>query len=131
MKSIFATLLILIFLGMATFGFWTMGHATHEHTSCAASLVQGSLCPDGLLNLINFHVNAFRTFSSGILGQLVLSFFVLLLFGSIYFNKPVRRLFSADRLRYAVSVERKPPNILIQLLSWLSLHEKRDPSPSF
>ncbi|MEX2053010.1 MAG: hypothetical protein WD898_02155 [Candidatus Paceibacterota bacterium] len=130
MKPILTMLVVISFLGMAVLGFWTMNHAT-GHTACAASLAQGSLCPNSVLSFISFHVNAFRTFSSAILGQLVLLFLAMILLASPSLVQPPWQSFPENRLRYTGIIEQKPPNIFIQLLSWFSLHEKRDPSPSF
>lgn len=81
MKSALTTLLIFSFLIVAIFGTLVMGHSSdHSHGGCLAATVQGTDCPkeENSFAFLNFHLDAFRSFSTVIFSEKFVSAFVLL-----------------------------------------------------
>src|SRR3972149_8517151 len=79
MKSIFTTLLIFSFVGIAVFGFAAMGHSENSHSNCLAATAQGIICPDAMsaLDFASFHINTFRSFTTAIFSGNALSALLL------------------------------------------------------
>lgn len=72
MKVALTIFLITGFLGIAVFGVFTMNHgAEHCHSGCIAATAQGTNCPKGenTLSFLNFHLDAFRSFSTATFGE--------------------------------------------------------------
>ncbi len=79
-KMLFLTL-ILAFSGTAVFGFLAMGHnELGRHNGClAVSIFKFACSLMGQLDLANFHINAFKSFSTAIfILNLVLASLILL-----------------------------------------------------
>lgn len=70
----FKILLVFSFVGVAVFGFAMMGNGSGHHSGCLAALAQRTSCPltNNLFSYINFHLNAFRSFSAAVFGPLSL-----------------------------------------------------------
>jgi hypothetical protein len=71
MKLLFITLLALSFIGVGVFGVFAMNHGFDQtHKDCIAVVSQGIECPkqDGILSLVAFHFDSFRSFSFAIFG---------------------------------------------------------------
>ncbi|MDO8557426.1 MAG: hypothetical protein Q7R98_03100 [Candidatus Jorgensenbacteria bacterium] len=80
MKQVFAVLIVLGFLGVAVFGFYAM----HHGQNCIAMAAQGLIgCPltNAAASSVNFHIDAFRSFSSAVFSaESIAISFVLILF---------------------------------------------------
>ena len=131
MKKWLTIAAIVGFSGMAVFSFMAMGHAS-SHFDCFAKIAQGTLCPGGPLAYVNFHLNAFRIFSTAVFGASILSAILLLLAVlAVYFLKqspPVTASFvfiGRPDFKFVTSAQKR------QFYRWLSLHEKRDPRQIF
>lgn len=133
MKLAFTIFLIVGFSAMTILGFWSMGH--EGHGACLASLAQGSLCPEAgsAFAFLNFHANAFKTFSSAVFESLSLasiSIALLLLvvamgFLTNSFSSPPSSIFQP----YFKWRGQKPPFSAVQtFIGWWTLLEKRDPN---
>ena len=75
------TILALVgFTGMAVFSFLGMGEHTGFRGRCLAELASNATCPpnSGPVSASLFHLNAFKTFSTGLTGTLVLGLIALL-----------------------------------------------------
>ncbi len=124
MKALFSILAIISFVTIAVFGFSAMEQdPEHGHSKiCIATVANGFECPPGT-NLIDFHLNAFRTFSNAtLLAYSLLALFVALwtLPTGPFGLKPVLKFQTKDRGPLFISRE-------TILKSWFSLHEN---SPS-
>lgn len=61
----------LSFIGLAVFGFIGMNHGSgHGYNGCIAVMAKGVSCPEetNSLSFLNFHVNAFKSFSTAVFG---------------------------------------------------------------
>lgn len=135
MKSAPAVILGFIFLSIAVFGVFAMNHGEeYGHAGCIGALARGMACPtetNGPLAFIEFHLSAFKSFSTASLGSL-LAFAVLLLFLSL----ALTAVFNERRGEKPIEAAREqgrgadPPSYLATryFIHWLSLHEN---SPSF
>lgn len=131
MKALIAILLALSFVGLAVFGFWLTSQTGHLHSSCVVASIQGrSICPEtaGLLGLVNFHIDALKTFSLAVLGSvaiLALFFTFARIFLGLkapfaYFNDLSKTLIWVGRWRFKSLM----PLLKDQFNFWISLHEK-------
>lgn len=121
-------ILLVSFIGVAVFGFVGMAmDPDHLNQTCLAANVQGALpCPEsGALAFLNFHLNAFRSFSLAVLVVLaaVSAWFVFSLFCEAVWsgnrglgNNPAQR---AAQLRRRDA----PPSFLDKIINWFSLLE--------
>ena len=118
-------ILILVVVSLAVFGAFAM----HGTRGClAAAAYGGAACPPGgPLILAGFFLEALRGFSTaslGILGAIALLAFLSLSWfsnvGFLFFSQITRRLFSRFSVVFSPS--------LASLVSWLTLHERRDPA---
>lgn len=133
MKSFVTFLSIGAVIAISVFGFLAMDmdRGGENHTGCLAATAAGSpLCPsdERSLGSFLFHANAWRSFSTGIIGSgitlIVLIAFVFT-FAAIAFLKRERALLRA--FRYARSL-RKHLRALDPITSYLALYEH---SPSY
>lgn len=72
MKSAFTILLILSFVGIAVFGVFAMNHGdNYGHNGCLAKTAQKIDCPKatGAISFLNFHLDAFKKFSTATLAD--------------------------------------------------------------
>ena len=134
MKSTLTLFLAISFLGMAVFSFWGMDYnEMRNHGACVAAITQGSMCPeaDSTFAFLNFHINAFKTFSSAVFeplfwaGLLAISFLLFIIISFLssescpslavlrpYFKRRIQELSLLASLGF---------------IDWWALHEKRDP----
>ena len=61
-------LLLSCFLAISVFGFLAINHGDGAHNACIAAIAGKMPClaKDGLLSLINFHLNALKSFSMAV-----------------------------------------------------------------
>lgn len=130
MKSVFATLLIIGFLGIAVFGVFSMSRGSeHGHSYCIAATARGIDCPKegGALSLAIFHLGAFRSFSTAIIGDGLggISLLFLLLLWAVSARSVRELLYAASRLQPfpAYQCVAYPLPLRRRLIRWLSLHE--------
>ncbi len=133
MKSAFATLLIFSFMSIAVFGVFAMSHGTgHESGSngCIGAMAQGTDCPkeENTLVFLAFHLNAFRSFSTAVFSQNILSLFFLaaslLLLARTAMGKLFAESVSLDcRSRLRQFFEPSGTHFQPQIIRWLALHE--------
>lgn len=93
MNSMFKTLTILALIGfiaMAVFSFLGMGEHAGYHSRCLAELASNSVCPpnSGPVLASLFHVNAFKTFSTGLVNAVI---FGLIALFALLISPPVHR----------------------------------------
>ncbi|MBI2452762.1 MAG: hypothetical protein HYV55_00845 [Parcubacteria group bacterium] len=124
-------------MGIAVFGVFAMGHgAEYGHNGCIAKTASGQPCPknDGSLQFLTFHLDAFKSFSTAVFGQNILSLFLfvasLLLLAGMAMGKLFAELISLDlhsRLRQFL----QPSFIRLQpqIIHWLALHENSPATP--
>lgn len=81
MKSVFISILIISFLGVAVLGFLSMIF-DHEHNGgCIASNRLGVLCPlNSTFNFVVYHLGAFKYFSTAVFDSVLL----VVIFGMIF-----------------------------------------------
>lgn len=123
-------LLLPIFAGIVFISFSSMAHGSADHGDCVFSQNNQAPCPQDVLAYITFHVDAFRSFSLGVLdadslGLLFAVFVSTSLFSFVFlqhrFNFPAISL-----IRYATIplISRSEA----EFLDWFGLHQH---SPSF
>lgn len=125
MKSALITLIILSFLGMAVFSFLAMaGENGHMNLGCIASAVQNNAsCPENNpIGIINFHINAFKTFSLAVFKYLNFAFLIFLSFLIILFSG----LIPGERQTFGFvsRILRTEPKFQNRFIRWLALFEK-------
>lgn len=71
MKSFLTCFIILGFASVAILSIFTMGYGENGHRGCLAAAANGGNCPEetGFLSFLNFHFNAFKSFSTAIFGD--------------------------------------------------------------
>ena len=127
MKSVFITLLIISFVGVAVFGFISMIFGVDHNGGCIASNRLGALCPiNNPLIFLVFHLGAFKYFSTAVFGTVLL----LLLFGIVFsiLPKPLNSDEEEDEFIFGRSFFESFCIFKKQLNHWLSLHTN---SPTF
>lgn len=139
MKLTFAIITAVALVGVAVFGVFAMNHGdNHSHDGCLAVTAQGGVCPSsGIFDFLSFHFNAFRSFSTAVFaanGSLLLTALIIVLaltgIGGISSS-------SAGPHSHTISYQRANSfynyNFLSteRLVSWLALHEERDPARPF
>ena len=141
MKSVLITLLMISFLGLSVFSILAMGHDNgHFHGGCIASLVEGVVC-NGIKNVkefLNFHVNAFKSFSEAVFNYFGFAGFLglaVLILGMLIFSflnaipKTVLDLCADHTARFRKYFrDHKTCLNFIEFLGWLALHEN---SPAY
>lgn len=131
MKSALTIFLIFGLVGIAVFGVFSMNHGLgHGSSGCIAAITKGIDCPKETGNsfFINFHLNAFRGFSTAVVGTTVSNalflFAVSLLFGfGIRFSIGIVPFQSALCSRYKRSLESFVSPLQQKLIRWLALYE--------
>ncbi|HBT81437.1 hypothetical protein A2757_02525 [Candidatus Giovannonibacteria bacterium RIFCSPHIGHO2_01_FULL_48_47] len=122
MRSIFASWLILSFVAVAVFGFAAMNHGNGQDHGCLAAAAQRIDCPYGVntLNFISFHLDALKSFSTG----LTLVTLILLAIGLWIAPGGFRALTGPNpNSRPRHPYELFSPPLKTELLRWLALHE--------
>lgn len=131
MKSLFTTILLTSFIGIAIFGAFGMSHGQAHNmdlNNCIAATAKGIDCPKTVkpIDFIYFHINAYKGFSLAAFGESVMSrllleftslLFMGLAFFSLYLFKSSQLAFYRYRFRDIFS----PPQQ--ELIRWLALHE--------
>lgn len=137
MKSLFTTIVLVSFIGIAVFGVFGMSHGqAHDMgpNNCIAATAKGMDCPKEAepIDFAVFHIDAYKGFSLATFGEsamsaLLLAFASLLFIGLAFFSphlfKPPQLAFYKHRFRDAFS----PPQQQ-EITRWLALHEN---SPAF
>lgn len=138
MKATLTTFLIIGFIGIAVFGVFAMNHSSgHGHNGCIAATAKGMDCPkeENSLSFLNFHLDAFRSFSTATFGENLANAFLLLI-----------ALVLTAALGIAVSIRPAPPAFATnyrrrqflesysfpfqrELTHWLALHENSPAIP--
>lgn len=134
MKLVFATFLLSGFLAISVFGFLAINHGD-KHNVCIAAIAGKMPClaKEGLLSLINFHLNALKSFSMAVfdLAQITMFnvsflFLSLVFLGLFFVFRFVPALPKFISSGFDIS---KLPNLFKRdFIRWLSLHEN---SPTF
>lgn len=118
-------ILLVATLAVALFGFSLMSGQEGVMVGCFGNGADCSLL--GPIAHFEMHLNAFRSVSTAIAS--VAGFLILLLFlGNQYFSRKIRIDDDAGRkgvCAYAIGFF---PPFIAPLVSWIALHEKRDPS---
>lgn len=138
MKAAFTIFLITGFLGIAVFGAFAVNHgADHGHSGCIAATAQGTDCPkeENTLSFLNFHLNAFRSFSMATFGENFANVLILLIalvsavaFGIIVSINPATPALATNYHRrqflesYSFPFQR-------EFTYWLALHENSPAIP--
>lgn len=146
MKSLFTTLLIASYIGVAVFGAYGMhtqaenlqGHqgiVTSASSNCMASIAKGTDCPKETdpIDFASFHIDVFRSFSLATFGENLLASLLLLVF--LFIGVGLNALFGkyappdlyVAYSRYGLEQYSSPPRQ--QILRWLALHENSPASP--
>lgn len=132
MKVALTTFLITGFIGIAVFGVFAMDHGSDQgHSGCIAATAQGADCPkeENSLSFLNFHLDAFRSFSMATFGENLASAFLLLIalvliaaFGVIAGISPARSALATNYRRRQFLESHSFPSQR-ELTHWLALHE--------
>jgi len=132
MKSLFTTILLASFIGIAVFGVFGMSHGqAHDMdpNNCIAATAKGMNCLKEAdpIDFAGFHIDAYKGFSLATVGENVMSSLLLafasLLFVGLAFFSP--HLFKSPQFafyRYRFRDSFSPPQKQ-QLTRWLALHE--------
>ena len=131
MTKILSLLLIASVLVIGVLGFGTMNHGTGQATSCIASVVDSTTCPENIVSMSVHHIQAFVSFfnvvpSIPFIFLLALLLAVLLSIGYLFTNQQDSYL--TDLISWRVQHE--PERQLArprEITRWLSLFEN---SPS-
>lgn len=131
MKSLFTTIVLAIFIGIAMFGIFGIHIGMKNHRGgCITATAQGTDCPkqSNLVDYLAFHIDAFKNFSTATFSDtaaslLILSLLVFVIAFGAWLEDMAPPQFSYHRLKIPCSF--KPPQY--ELLCWLALHEN---SPS-
>lgn len=132
MKFAITTFLIFCLIGIAIFGVFTMNHSSgHSHNGCVAATSQGVDCSKetDALSFINFHLDAFRSFSTAIFGDnLANALFLLIVLmlpitdGVIVNIRQTQPTLTTNYQRRRF-LESYPFQFQRELTHWLALHE--------
>ena len=122
MKSALTTFLIISFLGVAVFGFLSMIYGAGHGAGCIASVVGGSaVCPQNALAFLS-HLNAFKYFSTAVLGVI----FLILAVGLVFSIFPPSLNNDEDDFAFAairINADARMTRIKkLDFTNWLSLH---------
>ncbi|PIR41986.1 MAG: hypothetical protein COV30_00750 [Candidatus Yanofskybacteria bacterium CG10_big_fil_rev_8_21_14_0_10_37_15] len=103
MKALISILTIFTFVAIAVFGFSAMNpHMDHDpHQVCIATVANGFECPTGT-NLADFHISAFKVFSSAVFSVEIFIVLLMIVMGvggsmlllkqaSVFFSKTKRK----------------------------------------
>ncbi len=132
MKSLFETILIASFIGIAVFGVFGMNHSqVHDMkpNNCIAAIVNGMDCQKEAnpIDFASFHIDAYKgfslaTFEESAMSYLLLAFASLLFIGLSFFSPFISKEPPLAFYRYRFRNVFLPPQKQ-QLVRWLSLHE--------
>ncbi len=126
-KKLLTFILLSSFFLVAVLGFVGMGHNNAHGGGCVAALSQGVNCP-ALVNplaALQLHFNAFKSFSTAVLGNTTLAILLALLWSLI-----VPLLFKSGRIFADIPDDFSEediydflPPVSRKLLAWISFHE--------
>ena len=137
MKPALTTILLIGFIGIVVFGLITMNHRNaYDHKSCIVAIAQGANCSEGTdsLSFVSFHLDAFKNFSTAVLGNNILSIFlaIVALISFVGFGISLRVNVQSPQLNFFSRrgrfLESFFPPFQKELTRWLALHEN---SPAF
>lgn len=120
MKPAFTAILILSFLGVAVFGFLSMGHESgHNMELCLAKVFQNAPCEEsGSLFASTYHARVFKSFSLTLLAALAVFAAFLFFIGRL----PDTTLIFPDYSPEKISLKFVSP-LRLEKLKWLALHK--------
>jgi hypothetical protein len=134
MKSLFTTIILTSFIGIAVFGILGMHRGMKNNgTDCIAAVAQGMDClkQSNPVDYIAFHIGAFKNFLTASLSDTTTSLLILSLIvigiafvGALHKNLATME-FAYHRLKRPYSF--KPPQC--ERLRWLALHENSPSAP--
>lgn len=135
MKSLFAILTIIGFLGIAVFGIFGMNHGTiHSLNGCIAASVQSMNCSiyEKAFSFLTFHFEFFKGFSTAVFGKnfnaaLLIAAAFLSAVGLLVSSSLKKALADAPFFTGANSSNSIALPIKRQFVRWLAIHEN---SPS-
>ncbi|MBI2034093.1 MAG: hypothetical protein HYT13_03290 [Candidatus Liptonbacteria bacterium] len=133
MKTGLTISLFISFIAIAVFGILVMNlEAADGHVSCIAQTVQGALCPEssGPFSFIDFHISAFKSFSTAVFGGNALALILTVLFLLALFALAPAAVSGSQPSFIAFHSQKSSEPILSKkpFIHWLALHEN---SPSF
>ena len=133
MKISLTTSLLVSFVAIAVFGILAMNlEAAIGHVSCIAQTIQGAMCPEssGPFSFIDFHLSAFKSFSTAVFGgntpALILA--TLFLLAAFAFPPPAFLKTHSSFVTFHSQESSEPILSKKPFIHWLALHEN---SPSF
>ena len=127
MKEVSKLIILFSFFLVAIFGFSAMMNGSAH---CLVSLMEGGVCPEGLLGFASFHIGFFKHLSSVASGNLaLLAAFVILVmsFSAVIFAKPARSFVSKF---FSEVFAGKSAVLKKEIRIWLSLLETSPTSVS-
>lgn len=140
MRSILATILTISFVAVAIFGFVAINpNGGRSFNGCIAAASHGGSCPgeESPLNIFDFHINAFKSFSTAVFDLLILGFvvfvaapFVLKALQEIY-RASLKQVLIDNRYKLRHKECLNSTSLIRKLFRWLAIHELRDPETSF
>ncbi|MEK7193405.1 MAG: hypothetical protein AAB652_01305 [Patescibacteria group bacterium] len=123
-----AMLVLLSFIAIGVFGFMPVNHE-NQHTGCIAALSGQAACPkDDPFGFINFHANALRGFSNGLVSGFAALAFLSLLFISLAVLT-VSLSYAFSFFAFREYKERLAERIFLgtqSYIRWLTLRERGD-----
>lgn len=124
-KGIVAIVLV-SFVTVSLFGLFAMATM---HGNCIAETVNGGLCPlaNPLAGIV-FHLDAFKVFSNAVFSSSIALLLVLLVLAFHFLYLRNEHSYQGARFASVRFTETKHIPLRKRFLSWISLHEKRDPS---
>lgn len=136
MNRVWTIIALAGFISISLFGLLSITHQSSHMAECLASQLNGSNapCPQAdPLGFANFHSDALKKISNliiidgpTVLYALVLAILLLGLSGFLEFLK-----FSVRKIGFYRPELQTTSYLLSPVLSWLALHEKRDPASVF
>lgn len=135
MQRFITSVLIVIFVGLAVFGLSFMAHQGNaSHDGCLAGGASNGVCTQdiGAFSMINLHFSALTNFSSATFSGLPLTD-ALVLLGVFFAFLPILGINGLAH-KYAVLMRQRRSFDLLhsifhqQLIGWLALHNRRNPS---
>ena len=121
-KVLFTTLLVTSFVGIAVFGAFAMNHDSgHAASGCIAATAKAANCSEETtpFALADFHISAFKSFSSAVFGGALLATLLsMLLAGLVFFAPPLLKL-----VQFSPACQRFSSPQKQEFTRWLSLHE--------
>ena len=132
-KFILTILLLLTVISLGSLGFFAMGHHA-DHDGCIAAVANNVGCAASVsgLQFVAFHLNAFKSFTLGLVNNILIATFFLfaLVFAGIFvlFKNRYLELIQKNHFKiFRYSLELSIVFLEYKLIRWLAIHEN---SPS-